>query len=97
MPKKIFTQELEETRRRGRPRKDGKRKKKEIFKCWECEDGESCWQIGKNGRTFFDRPKPTAGCSANGRRRRRRFFLVKKNKIFWQLTPVKIGYAAFRG
>jgi len=26
MPKKIFTQELEGTRRRGRPRKDGKRK-----------------------------------------------------------------------
>ena len=26
MPKKIFTQELEETRRRGRPGKDGKRK-----------------------------------------------------------------------
>jgi len=35
MPKKIFTQELERTRRRGRPRKDGKRKQKEIFKCWE--------------------------------------------------------------
>ena len=27
--------------------------------------------MGKNGRTFFDRPKLTAGCSANGRRRRR--------------------------
>jgi len=24
----------------------------------------------KNGRTLFDRPKPTVGCSANGRRRR---------------------------
>jgi len=35
MPKKIFTQELEGTRRRGRPRKDGKRKYKEIFKCLE--------------------------------------------------------------
>jgi len=23
------------------------------------------WQIGKNGRTLFDRPKPTVGCSAN--------------------------------
>jgi len=28
---------------------------------------ESLWQIGKNGRTLFDRPKPTVGCSANGR------------------------------
>jgi hypothetical protein len=25
----------------------------------------------KNGRILFDRPKPTAGCSASGRRRRR--------------------------
>jgi hypothetical protein len=24
----------------------------------------------KNGRIFFDGPKPTVGCSANGRRRR---------------------------
>jgi hypothetical protein len=28
---------------------------------------ESWWQIGKNGRTLFDRPKLTVGCSANGR------------------------------
>jgi hypothetical protein len=27
---------------------------------------------GKNGRILFDRPKPTVGCSANGRRRRMR-------------------------
>jgi len=27
---------------------------------------------GKNGRKLFDRPKPTVGCSANGRRRKRR-------------------------
>jgi hypothetical protein len=25
---------------------------------------------GKNGRILFDRPKPTAGCSASGKRRR---------------------------
>jgi len=31
MPKNIFTQDLEGTRRRGRRRKDGKRKLKEIF------------------------------------------------------------------
>jgi hypothetical protein len=29
-------------------------------------------KIGKNGRILFDRPKPTVGCSASGRRRRRR-------------------------
>jgi len=27
--------------------------------------------MGKNGRILFDRPKPIAGSSANGRRRRR--------------------------
>jgi hypothetical protein len=25
-------------------------------------------RIGTNGEVLFDRPKPTAGCSANGRR-----------------------------
>jgi hypothetical protein len=32
---------------------------------------------GKNGRILFDRPKPTVGCSASGRRRRRRRLKVK--------------------
>jgi hypothetical protein len=70
MPKKIFTQELEGTRQRGRPRKGwreeverdlqvlGVRRSREVVK-------------GKNGEVLFDRPKPTAGCSANGRKRRR--------------------------
>jgi len=42
-------------------------------KCWEWEDGESWWQIGKTGRTLFDSPQPTVGCSANGRRRNNNF------------------------
>jgi len=49
---------------------------KEIFRCWEREDGESWWQIGKNGRTLFDKPKPTVGCSANGSRKRRSFLIL---------------------
>ena len=35
--------------------------------------GSEKWRevvIGKNGEVLFDRPKPTAGCSANGRRRK---------------------------
>jgi hypothetical protein len=71
MPKKIFTKELEGTRRRGRPRK-GRR-----------EDVERDHQvlgvirrkqlvIGKNGAVLFDRPNPTAGFSGNGKRRRGR-------------------------
>jgi len=35
MPKKIFTQELEGMRRRGKPRKGWREEVKEIFKCWE--------------------------------------------------------------
>jgi uncharacterized protein (DUF1499 family) len=35
---------------------------------------------GKNGRVLFDRPKPTVGCSASGRRRRRRRIVDKIKK-----------------
>jgi len=42
------------------------------------EDGKSWWQIGKNGRTLFDRSKPTVGCSANGRRSK--FCLYSPNR-----------------
>jgi hypothetical protein len=34
MLKKIFTQELEGTRRRGRPRKGWREEVGKIFKCW---------------------------------------------------------------
>jgi len=72
MPKKIFTQELEGTRRRGRPRKG-----------WREEVGRDLQVLGvrrwrelvidmEKWRTVLDRPKPTAGCSANGRRRRKK-------------------------
>jgi hypothetical protein len=68
MPKKTFTQELEGMRQKGRSRKG-----------WR-EEGERDLQvlgvrrrrklvIRKNGEALFNRPKPTAGCSANGRRR----------------------------
>jgi hypothetical protein len=33
-------------------------------------------QIGKNGRILLDRPKPTAGCSAIGRRRSIKFSVI---------------------
>jgi len=35
----------------------------------------------KNGRTFFDRPKPTVGCSANRRRRRSTTMTITKTII----------------
>ena len=69
MPKKIFTQEFEGTRRRGRPRK---RWKEEVERDLQVLGVRSWRELvadrEKNGRTLFDRPKPTVGCSANGRR-----------------------------
>jgi hypothetical protein len=65
MPKKIFTQELEGTRRRGRPRK---RWKEEVERHLQVL-GVRRWRelvTGRNGGIFFDRPKPKAGCSASG-------------------------------
>jgi hypothetical protein len=69
MPKKIFTQELEGTRRRGKPRKGWREEVERDLQVL----GVRRWRelvIGKNGEVLFDKPKPTAGCNANGRRRR---------------------------
>ena len=56
MPKKIFTQELEGTRRRVRPRRGWKEEVERDLQVLGVRKGESWWQIGKNGRTLFDRP-----------------------------------------
>jgi hypothetical protein len=63
--KKIFTQELEGTRRRGRPRK---RWKEEVERDLQVLGVRRSRELvtGKNGGMLFDRPKPTAGCSTNG-------------------------------
>jgi hypothetical protein len=70
MPKKIFTQEMEGTRRRGRPRKRWREKVERDLKVLgvrRCRE-LVMYGIGTNREVLFDRPKPTAGCSANGRR-----------------------------
>jgi hypothetical protein len=72
MPEKIFTQELEGTRRRGRPRRRWKEEVERDLQVLGVRRWRELVAIGKNGRTLFGRPKPTVGCSANGRRRRRR-------------------------
>ena len=69
MPKKIFTQELEGTRRRGGHRK---RWKEEVERDLQVL-GVRRWRelvADRNKLFLFDRPKPTVGCSANGRKRR---------------------------
>jgi hypothetical protein len=80
MHKKIFTHGLEGTRRRGRPRKGWREEVERDLQVL----GVRRWRelvSGQNGGTLFDRPKPTAGCSANGRRRRRRTS-IKNLKIY---------------
>jgi hypothetical protein len=65
MHKKIFTQEMEGTRRRGKPRKGWREEVERDLQVL----GVRRWRemvIGKNGEVLFDRPKPTAGCSVSG-------------------------------
>jgi hypothetical protein len=89
MPKMIFSQELVGPRRRGRPRK---RWKEEVL-------GVRRWRElatdRKNGGIFFDRPKPTAGCSANGRRRRRRRRGRRNSLFYTKLWPGLLYEALF--
>jgi hypothetical protein len=65
MPKMIFSQELEGPRRRGKPRKRWK------------EEGNRNLQVLGVRRYCSTGQKPTAGCSANGRRGRRRSGFVR--------------------
>jgi hypothetical protein len=65
MPKKFFTQELEGPRGRGRP---GKGWKEEAERDLQVLGVRRWRELVTDGRILFDRPKPTAGCSANGRR-----------------------------
>ena len=65
MPKKIFTQELEGTRRRGRPRKGWKEEVERDLQVLGVRRWRELVADRKYGRTLFDRPKPTVGCSAN--------------------------------
>jgi hypothetical protein len=72
MPKKIFTQELEGTRRRGRPRNGWKEEvERDLQVLGVRKWRELVTDRKKNGRTLFDRPKPTTGCTANGRKVRK--------------------------
>jgi hypothetical protein len=63
MPRKIFTQELEGTRRRGRPRK---RWREEVERDLQVLVLRRWRELVTDGGILFDRPKSTAGCSANG-------------------------------
>jgi hypothetical protein len=47
------------------PGKDGKRSRKTASSAESEKMDRDGDRQGKNGRTLFKRPKPTAGCSAN--------------------------------
>ena len=88
MPKKIFIQELEGTRRRGRPRKGWREEVERDLQVL----GVRRWRelvIGKKGEVLFDRPKPTAGCSANGRRRYR---LYLRNAVTCYVSVLTLSF-----
>jgi len=67
MPKKIFTQEMEGTRRKGRPRKGWREEVERDLQVLGVRRWRELVIDRENGEVLFDRPKPTAGCSANGR------------------------------
>ena len=68
IPKNIFTRELEGTTRKERPRKGWKEEVERDLQVLEVRRWKQLATDRKNGGILFDRPKPTAGCSANGRR-----------------------------
>jgi hypothetical protein len=68
MLKKIFTQELEGTRRRGRPRKGWREEVERDLQVLGVRRWRELVIDRENGEVLFDGPKPTAGCSANRRR-----------------------------
>ena len=61
MAKKIFIQELEGTRRRGRPRK---RWKEEVERDFQVLGMRRWRELVADRKKWKDRPKPTVGCSA---------------------------------
>ena len=67
MPKKIFTQEMEGTRRRGRPRK---RWKEEVERDLQVLGVRRWRELVADRKKWKDIVRQvTVGCSANGRRR----------------------------
>jgi hypothetical protein len=81
MPKKFFTQELEETRRRGSPRKGWREEVERNLQVFGVRRWRELVIDGENGEVLFYRPKPTAGCRANGRRS----FLHPRGTYVWNV------------
>jgi hypothetical protein len=67
IPKNIFTQELEGTRRRGSSRKGWREEVERDLQLLGVRRWREYVIDRKKGEVLFDRPKPTVGCSVNGR------------------------------
>jgi hypothetical protein len=59
-------------RRRGKPRKGWREQAERDLQVLGVRRWRELMVDRKKGAVLFDRPRPTAGCSANGKRRRRR-------------------------
>jgi len=70
MPKKIFTQELERTRRRGRPRKRWKEEVEREFQVLGVRRWRELVADRKKWKDIVQQAQAPVGCSANGRRRK---------------------------
>ena len=71
MPKKMYTQELEGTRRRGRPRKEWKEEVERDLQVLGVRRWRELVADRKKWKDIVRQAKAhTVGCSANGRRRR---------------------------
>jgi hypothetical protein len=83
MTKNIFSQELEGTKRRGRPRNGWREEVESDLQVLGVRSWRELATDRTKWRDIFDRPKPTTGCSANGRRRIRRSVtkLLKRIKV----------------
>jgi hypothetical protein len=68
MPKTIFTQELQGSRRRGRPRKGWKEEVERDLQVLGVSRWRELVTERKKWKDIFDRQKPNSGCRGNGRR-----------------------------
>jgi hypothetical protein len=92
MPKMIFSQELEGSRRRGRPRKRWKEDVERDLQVLGVRRWRELATDRKNGGILFDRPKPTPGCSANGRRKKTISFVVSVRPSVCQHGTTRLPY-----
>jgi hypothetical protein len=72
MPKKIFTQEMEGARRRGKPRKGWREEVERNLQVLGVRRWRELVTDRIEWKDIDDRPNQTTGCSASIRRRRRR-------------------------